>query len=121
MRIRRELEKLREEDDLRAPSARLNRTISRAEFDQICRGIGHVASTEELLKYLHNVSAVYYQPHVFGGRVVLDQKWALDAVYSIFDRRRSYQPLKRLGGRFTFSLLRLIAPNSLASSFDWGM
>jgi len=37
------------------------------------------------------------------GRIILDQAWALDAVYAVFDRVRSYRNLQRYRGRFTRS------------------
>ena len=38
-------------------------------------------------------------------QIILDHAWALDAVYSVFDRKTCYQPLKAQRGRFTRSLL----------------
>lgn len=40
---------------------------------------------------------VFYQPHLFDNRLILDQSWALNAVYAVFTREGGVYD----GGRFT--------------------
>ena len=40
---------------------------------------------------------VFYQPGLFGGQIVLDQSWALDAVYSVFQRAKALPALRERG------------------------
>jgi internalin A len=45
---------------------------------------------------------------MFFDRIVLDQSWALDAIYAAFDRKRVYQVLRDDGGRFSRAKLGLL-------------
>ena len=40
---------------------------------------------------------VFYQPGLFGGQIVLDQSWALEAVYSVFQRAKALPALRDRG------------------------
>jgi internalin A len=46
------------------------------------------SSTQTLLGYLHSSGVLFYKEGLFGGQIVIDQKWAIDAVYALFDRRK---------------------------------
>ena len=88
------------------PEARRTRILERAEFDQLCTDTGGISNTEEFLKFLHRSGVVYYQKGVFGDRVVVDQTWALDAIYTVFLRRTRLQDAIQSGdGRFTRTTL----------------
>jgi len=41
------------------------------------------------LQFLHNKGVVFHSPGLFHDRIILDQSWALDAVYAVFDRGTS--------------------------------
>ncbi|HMS82227.1 MAG TPA: COR domain-containing protein [Nitrospira sp.] len=103
----RQLETWRNEDQALPTEQRLHRTLSQEEFRNLCAHTGGVRSPESLLAYLHNVGVVFYQPHLFDNRIILDQSWALDAVYAVFDRQETYPYIRSLRGRFTQSLLAL--------------
>ena len=64
------------------------------------RGSGGIASWEHALDYLHQTGVVFHRRDLFAERIVLDQNWALDAIYSVFHRARSL-PLLQGHGRFT--------------------
>jgi internalin A len=53
-----------------------------------------------LLDFLHHNGVVFYRSGLFGNRIVLDQNWALEAIYAIFDRKKIL-PLLRGYGRFS--------------------
>jgi internalin A len=96
-------DRLREwiEDDQRRPAAeRTRRTITRDEFAALCAEIGGVSSPDALLTFLHRSGVVFSRPGLFGDRIVLDQQWALSAIYTVFDRARVL-PNFREHGRFT--------------------
>ena len=61
-----------------------------------------------MLDYLHRTGVVFYREGLFGDRIILDQNWALQAIYAVFDRPRSYRALLAGSGRFTRSLLELL-------------
>jgi internalin A len=49
---------------------------------------------------------VFYREGLFGDRIILDQGWALDAVYAVFDRTsRCFKKIERNRGRFRRSEL----------------
>lgn len=108
-RVIRQLETWRNEDQARPTGERLHRTLSQEEFRTICEQTGGVRSPESLLAYLHNLGVVFYQTHLFGNRIILDQSWALEAVYALFDRQKAYPLILSQRGRFTQSLLAMTA------------
>ncbi|RYD41313.1 MAG: hypothetical protein EOP85_12890, partial [Verrucomicrobiaceae bacterium] len=82
-------------------SQRRHRTLPMDRYEAICAEFGGVSSPALLLDYLHRSGVVFYKPGLFGNRIILDQGWALEAVYAVFNRKACYQPLKTLRGRFT--------------------
>jgi internalin A len=108
LRVRRRLEELREADAQVPAHERQYRTLSQEHFRQLCAEAGGVSSPAHLLDYLHQSGVVFYRAGLFGERIVLDQGWALEAIYTLFHREKCYRELKRLGGRFTRSLLDML-------------
>ena len=75
--------------------------ISQAEFLALCEEAGDVSSPPLLLDYLHNIGTVFYRQGLFGDDIILDQAWALDAVYAVFHREfKAFKTIERYGGRF---------------------
>ncbi len=89
---------------------RVHRVLKPAEYQKLCKSVnkqrpGSVSSPEALLDYLHQTGVVFYKPGLFGGRIILDQEWALGAIYTLFHRGEVLPHLVRDKGRFTRSLL----------------
>ena len=95
MRVIREIEKLRQ-----TKTDGKNRTITRKKFDALCNKKGDVSSPEMLLQFLNDTGILIYRPNLFKGEIIIDQNWALEAVYAVFDRQNSYDMIKRMGGKF---------------------
>ena len=75
--------------------------ISQDEFLALCKKAGNVSSPPLLLDYLHNIGAVFYREGLFGDAIILDQAWALDAVYAVFHREsKAFKTIERYSGRF---------------------
>ena len=93
-RVRRRLEEMaaRETDPVR--------TLALDEFDLMCREDGGISAPRPFLEYLHNAGVVFHRANLFGGRIVLDQKWALEAIYAVLDRGATYRRLLRQQGKF---------------------
>ena len=87
----------------RAPLERRYRTISYAGFLDLCKETGDIAEPGYLLSYLHNAGTVFYRRGLFDDRIILDQGWALEAIYAVFHREKCYTKIKRQHGRFTRS------------------
>ncbi|MES2982791.1 MAG: COR domain-containing protein, partial [Verrucomicrobiota bacterium] len=105
LRVRRRLETLREEDTLRPPGERKYRVIKKEFFVQICAEEGGVSNPDHLIDYLHECGVVFHRSHVFENAIILDQEWALEAIYTLFNREKCWRQLRQLKGRFTQSLL----------------
>ncbi|AGA89923.1 TIR domain-containing protein [Thioflavicoccus mobilis 8321] len=87
------------------PGARHHRLLAFDDFAELCASAG-VRSPETFAEVLHNAGMAFYRPRLFDDHLVLDQSWALDAIYAIFTPTGAVcQTLKRLGGRFNRPLL----------------
>ncbi|MEZ4434067.1 MAG: COR domain-containing protein [bacterium] len=90
----------RTEDEPRPAAERRHRVIETEDFAALCAEAGGVSSPAMLLDYLHHCGLVYHDPNYFSGRVLLDITWALDAIYSVFDRHTAWRHLQATHGRF---------------------
>ena len=106
--VKRKLEALRDEDAKLPAEQRKYRTLTQEYFHQLCTDAGGVSRPELLLDYLHHAGIVFYRKGLFDDRIVLDQAWALEAVYAVFHREKCYRPLRQLRGRFTRTLLEAL-------------
>jgi len=100
VRVRDRLRELLTADQARPPGERSHRWLERVDFDRLCDEAGGISDTEALLDFLHHSGAVFYRRDLFSGHIVLDQNWALEAIYTLFDRKRIF-PLLRGYGRFS--------------------
>jgi internalin A len=107
-RVKLRLEAMRDTDAKMPVEQRQYRTIAQDHFRRICDEENGTSDPRYLLSYLHNVGIVFYQEGLFDDGIVLDQQWALDAIYAVFDRDKCVKLLRQLHGRFTRSLLELI-------------
>lgn len=100
-KVKEKLEALRDADAGLPPAARQYRTLSQAHFRQLCAAAGGVSSPPHLLEYLHNAGIVFYRSGLFHDQIILDQGWALDAIYAVFHREKCHRWIRRNRGRFT--------------------
>ena len=107
-RVKTKLEAMRAADVELPVGQRRHRTLTQAEFRQICAEAELKSEPEFLLDYLHRAGVVFHRKDIFKDRIILDQTWALDAIYAVFNRTESYHQLRRFGGRFTRSLLETL-------------
>ncbi|MEM7481880.1 MAG: leucine-rich repeat domain-containing protein [Acidobacteriota bacterium] len=98
--VRRRLYRWRDEDQERRPEERQHRTVTLDRFRELCDEIGGITSWEHALEYFHQTGVVFYRKNLFARAVILDQTWALDAVYAVFDRQRAV-PLLLDSGRYS--------------------
>lgn len=106
--VKRRLEVMRDEDARLAVVERRHRTITQEHFQELCEAEKGISSPPMLLDYLHHCGIVFYQKGLFGDRIVLDQAWALEAVYAVFNREKCFKQLQQLQGRFTRTLLEAL-------------
>lgn len=98
--VRQRLRDMLAGDRERPPAEKRHRTLSREQFLALCAEVGNVSDPDALLDFLHLTGVVYHRPGQFGGRIILDQTWALDAIYTVLHREKTL-PHLLLDGRFT--------------------
>jgi internalin A len=98
--VRDQLRQMLREDQALPPTQRQHCLLTRKEFDNLCTNVGGVSDNDALLDFLLLNGVVFYRSGLFGERIVLDQNWALEAIYALFDREKTL-PLLRGYGRFT--------------------
>jgi internalin A len=103
--VKERLDAMRNADASIPAAERRHRTLTMEAYRGLCADCGDISDPDALLHYLHHSGVVFYQPTVFAGQIVLDQAWALQAVYAVFNRRQCYQQLRYLRGRFTRNTL----------------
>ena len=108
LKVKRKLEALRDQDANLPVAQRKYRTVTQEFFLQLCEKSGGVSSPEHLLDYLHHAGIVFHRPGLFDDCIVLDQGWALEAVYAVFHRQKCYRQLRQLKGRFNRTLLEAL-------------
>src|SRR5207248_8006754 len=108
LRVQRRLEAMRDADMALPPARRQHRLLERSAFDALCVEAGGVSSPAALLAYLDANGTIFHRSGLFGGRIVLDQGWALDSIYALFDRKRVYKVLCADDGRFSRFKLGLL-------------
>ncbi len=105
LRVKRRLEKLRDEDAELPACQRRHRVLKKDFFVRICEEEGGVSNPEHLIDYLHECGVIFHRADVFDDAIILDQEWALEAIYTLFNREKCWRQLRQLKGRFTRSLL----------------
>lgn len=81
------------------------KTVSRERFEELCRETHGTSVPAALLSYLHRSGELFYREGLFRDEIVLDQEWAVRAIYAVLDRNGPCQMLLQLGGIFTLPLL----------------
>jgi internalin A len=83
------------------------RRITKDQFFSLCAEVGPEADrdrAEVLLDLLHQFGTLFHDADVFQDLIIIDQNWALQAIYSVFDRTPGgpyYTLRNRMFGRFT--------------------
>ena len=64
------------------------KTLPMADFLAICQAADKRANTQTILGYLHRAGELFHYDGRFGGQIILDQQWALKAVYAVLKQER---------------------------------
>ncbi|HRG76367.1 MAG TPA: leucine-rich repeat domain-containing protein [Leptospiraceae bacterium] len=79
--------------------------ISYEDFTTMCEGKESV-NPDTVLHWLVDSGVVFYKEGLFNNQIIIDQQWAINAVYTLFDRKKHYYQLKDQKGKFTNEDLR---------------
>ena len=72
--------------------------ISVTQFEQYCeKSKLNRAQARTLLQYSHDIGLLFYPENLFQNQIILDQKWAIEAVYTLFDRNGLFPRLIHAG------------------------
>ena len=74
-----------------------NKTLNVSDFQQICEECKLTTDFKIALDYLHNAGEVFYYVNKFNNQIILDQEWALEAVYAVLKKDK----VERFKGEFT--------------------
>ncbi|WP_298607795.1 COR domain-containing protein, partial [uncultured Thiothrix sp.] len=64
------------------------RTLPFNEFEKLCEQVG-IEDARWFADYLHQIGFIFYQADSFQNKLVLDQNWAIEAIYKLFDRNKN--------------------------------
>ena len=80
-----------------------------AHFRQLCIKAG-INNTSWFAGYLHNTGVLFYREGAFQDQIILDQNWAIEAVYKLFDPEMHRPKLEELDGKFKGWLTPILWP-----------
>ncbi|WP_408591277.1 leucine-rich repeat domain-containing protein [Novosphingobium sp.] len=81
------------------------RTITQARFAELCAAANLQGDPAHLLDFLHHTGDLFHRAGNFADQIVLDQSWALEAIYAVFDRAGTGAAIRANRGRFRLSTL----------------
>ncbi len=84
-------------DAIAGPRAKGTRTLDQTAFAAICAEADVQGLPEHLLHFLHHAGELFQ----LGDQIIVDQRWALDAIYTVFNREECWQAIRANRGRFT--------------------
>ena len=85
------------------------KTISFTHFQQLCQQAG-IDYADWFVDYLHRIGVLFYRESAFHNQIILDQNWAIDAAYRVFDPQGLRDDIEEKRGRFKVKFARLIWP-----------
>lgn len=82
------------------------KTLSYQDFRSLCEKYDLTQSFDTLLKYYHDTGLFYYSEGYFNNQIILNQSWAIDAVYAALDRESFYFRIGKINkGRLKYGNL----------------
>ncbi|TAE12199.1 MAG: hypothetical protein EAZ95_12720, partial [Bacteroidetes bacterium] len=83
---------------IQALQSKGEKMLSLPAFADLCQTAGlPTESIGTVQSYLHDTGAFFYRQGLFHDQIILDQQWAISAVYTLFDRQGLFQRLQRYG------------------------
>jgi Leucine-rich repeat (LRR) protein len=84
----------------------VQKTLSIAEFEAMCAENSCEKSASVILDYLHDTGVLYYRKDYFNDQIILNQDWAIQAIYKVLNRESAYfEILKHEKGRLDYELI----------------
>ncbi len=113
-RVKTHLEQLISADSLKPERERQNQLLSYEDFMELCTKacdpqgkpvaqkllLKDKNEVDTLLHLLYHTGTVFYRKGLFNNRILLDQSWALNAIYGVFHRDKALSQIKENKGKF---------------------
>lgn len=80
---------------LRDRRAKGEKLMTKDDFVALCAKYKTEESASTLLAYLHDTGEVYYRVGYFGDNIILNQDWAIQAIYQVLDRTKTHSKIIR--------------------------
>jgi internalin A len=116
--VKRVLRRMQEENDVVARANDVVGTVkrplpfpvmTRSDFDNLvreqCAGSHDASNTTPVLEWLHRTGVVFWNEKLFGERILTDQRWAINGIYTLLDRELTCAKLDMACGHFTLENL----------------
>ncbi|MGB1205702.1 MAG: leucine-rich repeat domain-containing protein [Chitinophagales bacterium] len=88
-------------------------SIDVSSFENWCEVVGVRKSAASILRFLHNTGVVFYKEDYFHQQIILNQAWAIEAIYKILDRDSHYfEILEHQEGKLMYQDLCEIWPQN---------
>jgi len=88
------------------------KTIDYGTFETYCDEQGIKKSTKSVLNFLHNTGVLFFRSGYFKNEIIVDQAWAIEAVYKVLNKESSYyEILKHKKGHFGYDDISVIWKN----------
>ncbi|MCG8330775.1 MAG: leucine-rich repeat domain-containing protein [Chitinophagales bacterium] len=85
--------------------------LSWKKFESVCESFEVQKSAKTIVQFLHDTGVLYYRHNYFNNRIILDQAWAIHAIYQILDRSSHYyEVLEHHQGQLNYTRLCKIWP-----------
>jgi internalin A len=94
--VRDRLRRTLAQNQARPRAQRRHRWLTWKLFKRLCKN-QRVSDPKALLDFLHLNGVLFYRSGLFNDRIILDQNWALEAIYDIFDRKEILPRLQEYG------------------------
>lgn len=91
------------------------RTLHFDEFEKFCEQAG-IEDAQWFADYLHQSGFIFYQADSFQNQLILDQNWAIAAIYKLFDRNKNIRRrIEKAQGRISGDEFSEFWPNETES------
>lgn len=79
------------------------------EYLSICKNYGVSRTATSLLNFLHHTGVVFYRQGIFKNRIILDQLWAIQSVYSLLNwQEEHFRHIEAGKGWFNMGVLEQV-------------
>lgn len=76
--------------EIRNLQAKGQKILTLSDFKVLCEQQDIAKAKNTLLGYLHDTNVFYYKENYFNNQIIINQAWAIEAIYAVLDRQNFY-------------------------------